>query len=104
MLSGGYPSDVDVNAPSVDVNAIHGLDENEFETWTDSEADTLWLRDLFPHRNYNVRVLTYGYAAENLASPGEGTTDQILPYANSFIAERELAGSHQRAIISRKSC
>jgi len=47
--------------------------------------------------------LTYGYRAESLTTPGEGTTDRILPYANSFIAElcaeRELSDAYNRPII-----
>ena len=48
-------------------------------------------------------MLAYGYRAESLASPGEGTTDRILPYAASLIAElcaeRELSNTVDRPII-----
>jgi hypothetical protein len=83
--------------------ALHGLYEDDVETWTDPQTGTLWLRDLFPHEKYNVRVLTYGYKAESLSTPGQGTTDRLLAYANSFVAElcaeRELSNSHDRPII-----
>ena len=58
---------------------------------------------MFPYKKYNARVMTYGYRADNLLSPGEGTTDRILPYANSLIAElcaeRELSNAVDRPII-----
>lgn len=47
--------------------------------------------------------MTYGNRAESLASPGEGSTDRILSYANSFVAElcaeRELSNASERPII-----
>lgn len=82
--------------------AVHGLYENAFETWTDSETEILWLRDLFPHQQQKARVLTYSYNATALAIPGEGT-DRILPYAVSLVAElcadRQLLSAFQRPII-----
>lgn len=48
-------------------------------------------------------MLAYGYKAERLASPGEGTADRILPHATSLIAqlcgERELSNTSDRPII-----
>ena len=83
--------------------AIHGLYERALETWTDSETGLLWLRDLFPHRRCRARILVYGYKAETLASPGEGSADRILPHATSLIAElcadRQLANAFERPII-----
>ena len=83
--------------------AVHSILENGLETWTDPNSNTLWLRDLFPHRRYNVRVLAYYYDAEVFSSPGEGSADRILPYANSLVAElcadRQLVDALKRPII-----
>jgi len=83
--------------------AIHGLYESALETWTDSETGVLWLQTLFPRRQLKARVQAYGYKAETLASPGEGTADRILPHATTLIAElcadRYLANAVDRPII-----
>ena len=80
--------------------AVHGIYENGHETWTE---DILWLRDLFPHQLYNVRVLVYQYDAEAFSSPGDGSADRILPFANSLVAElyadRHFADALKRPII-----
>ena len=67
--------------------AVHGLYEGALDTWTDPESGILWLRDLFPHEKSRARVLTYGYNAESLTSPGEGGNDRIFSLATTFIAE-----------------
>lgn len=67
--------------------AVHGLYEDALETWTDSETATLWLRDLFPHRRLGARVLSYGYNAVAIASPGQESGDRIHPHAVSLVAE-----------------
>lgn len=83
--------------------AVHGILQSGLEPWTDSTSGILWLRDLFPHQRYNVRVLAYCYNAEVFSSPGEGSADRILPFANSLVAElcadRQLADGFKRPII-----
>jgi Tetratricopeptide repeat len=83
--------------------AVHGIFESGLEAWTDTKSGILWLRDLFPHQRYNVRVLAYHYDAEAFSSPGEGSADRILPFANSLVAElcadRQLADAFKRPII-----
>jgi hypothetical protein len=83
--------------------AVHGILESGLDTWTNPESGILWLRDLFPHQQYNVRVLAYNYNSEALSSPGDGSADRILPFANSLVAElcadRQLADAFKRPII-----
>ena len=83
--------------------AVHGILENGLEAWTDINSGTLWLRDLFPHERYHVRVLLYHYNVEAFLCPGESSADRILPFANSlvdeFCADRQLADAFKRPII-----
>lgn len=83
--------------------AVHGILERGLEAWTDTESGVLWLRDLFPHERYNVRVLVYHYDAEAFSSPSEASADRILPFANSLVAElcadRQLVNAFKRPII-----
>jgi hypothetical protein len=80
-----------------------GILESGLQAWTDTESGILWLRDLFPHQRYNVRILVYHYNAEAFSSPGDGSADRILPFANSLVAElcadRQLADAFKRPII-----
>ena len=83
--------------------AVHGLYESALETWTDPESGFLWLRDLFPHKQSRSRVLTYGYNAESLTSPGQEGTNRIFSLATTLIAElvaeRQDAQAFSRPII-----
>ncbi|PVH80414.1 TPR-like protein [Cadophora sp. DSE1049] len=101
-LSDDDPLDHSATVPTVDLVAIHGLYEGQLDTWTDPQTTLLWLRDLFPHNELNVRVLAYGYGTASLLEPG-GTADGILPHATSFIAElcafRGLSNTSERPII-----
>ena len=83
--------------------AVHGILETGLEAWTDHESGILWLRDLFTHQRYNVRVLVYHYNTEAFSSPGNGSADRILPFANGLVAElcadRQLAHAFKRPIV-----
>ncbi|KFY10202.1 hypothetical protein V491_07769 [Pseudogymnoascus sp. VKM F-3775] len=103
VLSNENPLGASSSASSVDIVAVHGLDEAKLDTWTDPRTNILWLRDLFPYKQLNVRVLAYGYEAENLSSSRDNTADRTLPYATTLIAalcaERELSNASERPII-----
>lgn len=83
--------------------AVHGVLESGLEAWTHEESGILWLRDLFPHQQYNVRILIYHYNTEGFLSPDEVSADRILPFANSLVAElcadRQLVDAFKRPII-----
>ena len=89
--------------PSRSIVAVHGIFQSGEETWTDTESGILWLRDLFPHQQFNARILLYHYDAEALLSPSDGSADRILPFATNLVAElcadRELADAFKRPII-----
>ncbi|MCJ1384063.1 hypothetical protein MMC17_007179 [Xylographa soralifera] len=91
------------HAPVADIVAVHGIRGSGLEAWTDTASGILWLRDLFPHQRYNVRVLIYHYNAEAFSSLGNSSADRILPFANSLVAElcadRQLVGASKRPII-----
>jgi tetratricopeptide (TPR) repeat protein len=89
------------NVPSI--VAIHGLYEDELQTWTDPASNYLWLRDLLPQKLRRSRVLTYSYKASSFTSPGAGSTNSTLAHANNLVAElcadRQLCYAFSRPII-----
>ncbi|PVH81786.1 hypothetical protein DL98DRAFT_416121 [Cadophora sp. DSE1049] len=50
--------------PDVDICAVHGLNENAFETWCC--GNNMWLRDLLWQTSpfENSRIMTFGYNSE----------------------------------------
>ena len=90
------PADI----PFASIVAVHGLDENLTEAWTDSVTNTLWLRDLLPDTLNAARVLTFGYDAN---SYGHRSADRIQQHAHTLVADlqadRALENCPQRPII-----
>jgi hypothetical protein len=83
--------------------AVHDLFEGADETWTDPTSKILWLRDLFPWRRHNVRMLLYEYDAKGLISPASRSGDRISSLAATFVgelcADRQNDNGEKRPII-----
>ena len=85
------------------VVAVHGLEENLIEAWTDPETKILWLRDLLPQDVKYARILTFGYNAHATSFYGNGSADRIQQHAQTLIADlqadRSLEGCSARPIV-----
>ncbi|KAH2697219.1 hypothetical protein KXW03_009190, partial [Aspergillus fumigatus] len=46
-----------------DLVAIHGLNGDPVNTWTHTETEVMWLRDLLPAAIPDIRIMTFGYNA-----------------------------------------
>lgn len=46
-----------------DLVAIHGLNGDPINTWTHTETEVMWLRDLLPAAIPDIRIMTFGYNA-----------------------------------------
>lgn len=61
------------------------------------------MTDLLSPKLPEARILSYGYKAEVYSSPGDGSSDRILPHALTLVsdlyADRDLAGAIDRPII-----
>jgi hypothetical protein len=83
--------------------AIHDINQDAMDTWTDPTSKILWLRDLLPRNTHHLRALIYSYKAETFTSPGVGSTRSILAHANNLVAElcadRQLEDAFDRPII-----
>ncbi|MDI1487218.1 MAG: hypothetical protein OHK93_006487 [Ramalina farinacea] len=83
--------------------AVHGLNENLEDAWTDPRTGTLWLRDLLPKNLDVARVLTFGYKANVSLFYGNGSADRIQQHAHTLVAElqahRSLEECSKRPIV-----
>jgi hypothetical protein len=59
----------------VDIVAIHGINGDAYDTWTDEKTKYFWLRDSLPKEFPGARVFTYGYPADVLFSLEQGDFD-----------------------------
>ena len=67
--------------------AVHGLDEDEIEAWTDPASNILWLRDLLPKTIGVARILAFGYRAHSSAFFGNGSADRLQQHAHTLVAD-----------------
>ncbi|KAI1382088.1 hypothetical protein F4677DRAFT_14843 [Hypoxylon crocopeplum] len=87
----------------VDIIAVHGLNEDSVDAWTDPDTGINWLRDLLPKQIPGARVLTYGYDASLsrfLANDASVTIQRIAEcLVQELYADRNFAGMRRRPII-----
>ncbi|KAI9765218.1 MAG: hypothetical protein M1840_007710 [Geoglossum simile] len=82
------------------VVALHGLNGDLKETWTDPRSGALWLQDFLPLDIPTARVMTFGYNAD--AAFGNTMAD-IADYArdllSSVVDKRKNANEVHRPIV-----
>ena len=88
---------------SSSIVAVHGLDEDLIEAWTDPTTQVLWLQDLLPQILPTARVLTFGYNAQASSFCGYGSADRLQQHAQTLVAElqadRSLEACEKRPIL-----
>jgi hypothetical protein len=62
--------------------AIHGLNGNPINTWTEPKSQKLWFRDFLPKDVPNARIMTFGYDA---TAAFERSTAGILEHARDLL-------------------
>ncbi|TVY40129.1 Nephrocystin [Lachnellula subtilissima] len=100
---GKWGPDSDSQNASVDIVAIHGLNESTIEAWTDPDTGILWLRDLLPKAIPVARVLSFGYDASAAGFYRAGCADMIQRHAHTLVAnlegDRNIEDCSHRPII-----
>ncbi|KAI0392751.1 hypothetical protein F5Y17DRAFT_342997 [Xylariaceae sp. FL0594] len=87
----------------VDIVAVHGLNEDSVEAWTDPDTGINWLRDLLPKRIKSARILAYGYDASPALFLANGASATVQRGAECLVqelyADRRFSGTTRRPII-----
>lgn len=103
MSTTPYPGFWSNSVNCLSIVAVHGLEEDGTDTWTDPETGCSWLRDLLPNEDFDARILTFDYQCDATSIFGSGSVDRILYHALTLVqeldAEREMDGSRERPII-----
>ncbi|KAH0555801.1 hypothetical protein GP486_006255 [Trichoglossum hirsutum] len=97
-----YPSNEAGKAEALkaDVVAVHGLNGDPENTWTNHETGAFWLKDFLPQDVPNARIMTFGYNADVAFG---NTTSDIIDHAkdllSSLVDKREQDDEMRRPII-----
>jgi hypothetical protein len=75
--------------------AIHGLNGNQINTWTEPKSKKLWLRDFLPKDLPGARVMTFGY---NAAAAFGNSVAEIRDHARGLLGE--LIEKRERSFVS----
>ncbi|EFY94038.2 hypothetical protein MAA_10501 [Metarhizium robertsii ARSEF 23] len=82
------------------VVAVHGLNGDPKNTWTNDKTHAFWLKDFLPRDVPNARVMTFGYNADAAFS---NSTSDIIDHAKSLLSslvdEREEKDEMLRPIV-----
>ncbi|KAI1817061.1 hypothetical protein GGS20DRAFT_97593 [Poronia punctata] len=102
-LHQGETAECSEGSQVVDIVAVHGLNEDSVDTWTDSCTGINWLRDLIPKRLNWAQILAYGYDASAARFLSKGASISIRETAkdlvNTLYSERESTNRLRRPII-----
>jgi hypothetical protein len=67
----------------LDIIAIHGLNGNRLETWTDRRTGKLWLRDFLPDALPGARVFSFGYDSTFFSH----SRSRVPEFANNLLSQ-----------------
>jgi hypothetical protein len=77
------PNHTDTLTSSASIVAVHGLNGDSKNTWTNSRTNAFWLKDFLPHDVPDARILTFGY---NAGAAFGNTTADIIDHAKSLLS------------------
>jgi hypothetical protein len=72
----------DILKPS-SVVAVHGLNGDPKNTWTNPKTNAFWLKDFLPQDVPNARIMTFGYNANVVFG---NTTADIIDHAKGLLS------------------
>ena len=75
---------------TVDIVAVHGLNGDLTNTWTDAKTKAFWLRDFLHHDLNGARIMTFGYNADiAFGNTTASIKDHAMDLLGCLVDERE---------------
>ena len=75
---------------TVDIVAVHGLNGDPTNTWTDAKTKAFWLKDFLHHDLKGARIMTFGYNADiAFGNTTASIKDHAMDLLGCLIDERE---------------
>ncbi|KAH8820546.1 tetratricopeptide repeat domain protein [Xylogone sp. PMI_703] len=97
-----YPDEnnTEINARlGLDIVAVHGLNGDQFRTWTEPTSEKLWLRDFLPKDIPLARIMTFGYDASPLTNTDAGIEEHAIDLLRSVATLRAQNGDQNRPLL-----
>lgn len=75
---------------TVDIVAVHGLNGDPTDTWTDAKTKAFWLGDFLHHDLKGARIMTFGYNADiAFGNTTASIKDHAMDLLGCLVDERE---------------
>ena len=75
---------------TVDIVAVHGLNGDLTDTWTDAKTKAFWLKDFLHHDLKGARIMTFGYNADvAFGNTTASIKDHAMDLLGCLVDERE---------------
>ena len=84
------PDQASQEALTVDIVAVHGLNGDPTDTWTDAKTKAFWLKDFLHHDLKGARIMTFGYNADvAFGNTTASIKDHAMDLLGCLVDERE---------------
>ena len=84
------PDQVSQETLTVDIVAVHGLNGDPTNTWTDAKTKAFWLKDFLHHDLKGARIMTFGYNADiAFGNTTASIKDHAMDLLGCLVDERE---------------
>ena len=95
------PDQASQNTLTVDIVAVHGLNGDPTDTWTDAKTKAFWLKDFLHHDLKGAQIMTFGYNADiAFGNTTASIKDHAMDLLGCLVDEREGDAVSRRLLPS----